>query len=302
MKKIFFDTRSSPFPLTSYLIHFLKLFEWTNEKNLPLPNSLATIMANVDNLRRYILQEVKVHHEHFKPTDEKDYLDMYIGACKTRKARNLMVLKTRHSYGLIQQLLDASSSTMKDCLEWTFVYLAKYDVHQNDLVQEVSNVIGFDRKPAFADREKLVYLEAFLNEVLRKSSVLPLNLQHCASKETKLGSYTIPEGFQLIVNLWALHHDPTVWKEPETFDPKRFWQSEEGETIVNQSFLPFSYGSRSCPGEQLARTVMVTLIASVIQKFRVVEAPEIELKEEGRICGFSHVPSDSRVIFEPRGH
>jgi cytochrome P450 len=50
--------------------------------------------------------------------------------------------------------------------------------------------------------------------------------------------------------LYAIHHDASVYPNPEKFDPERF--SESSSTSDERSpfaFIPFSAGSRNCIGK-----------------------------------------------------
>ena len=55
----------------------------------------------------------------------------------------------------------------------------------------------------------------------------------------------------MLINLWAIHHDPDSWKDPFCFRPERFLD-EQGRLSVER-IMPFSAGTRSCPGESLGR-------------------------------------------------
>jgi len=47
--------------------------------------------------------------------------------------------------------------------------------------------------------------------------------------------------FQVIVNLYSLHMDPVVWKDPAVFRPERFLD-ENGALYGKDRVLPFSIG------------------------------------------------------------
>ena len=51
----------------------------------------------------------------------------------------------------------------------------------------------------------------------------------------------------LSIPVYVIHHDPSIWPEPETFQPERFLK-EEGSSIKPCSWLPFGGGPRQCIG------------------------------------------------------
>ena len=67
---------------------------------------------------------------------------------------------------------------MKDSLEWTLLYVSLHRDVQEKIVQEISEIIGFDRKPTYSDRTVMPYIQAVIHESMRLSSMLPLNLPH----------------------------------------------------------------------------------------------------------------------------
>jgi cytochrome P450 len=46
---------------------------------------------------------------------------------------------------------------------------------------------------------------------------------------------------QVMPNLYAIHMDPEVWKDPNVFRPERFLD-DEGSVILKDLVIPFSIG------------------------------------------------------------
>ena len=72
---------------------------------------------------------------------------------------------------------------------------------------------------------------------------------------------------QIHPNLWAVHNDPNLWKNPEIFNPERFLD-EQGNFIKSNHVIPFSVGPRRCLGEQLARMEVFIFLIGMVQKFK----------------------------------
>ena len=73
-------------------------------------------------------------------------------------------------------------------------------------------------------------------------------------------------------NLWAVHNDPNLWKNPEIFNPERFLD-EQGNFINSNYVIPFSIGPRYCLGEQLARMEVFIFLVGMVQKFEFLPDP-----------------------------
>lgn len=69
----------------------------------------------------------------------------------------------------------------------------------------------------------------------------------------------------LLVDQWAIHHDPNLWSDPERFHPERFKGIEGGRGEFR--FMPFGFGRRSCPGEGLAMRMVGLTLGLLIQCF-----------------------------------
>jgi len=48
-----------------------------------------------------------------------------------------------------------------------------------------------------------------------------LRFDRVASQDYKLGDYVIPKNTCINVPVYSIHHDPTIWHEPEKFIPER---------------------------------------------------------------------------------
>lgn len=62
------------------------------------------------------------------------------------------------------------------------------------------------------------------------------------NEDIEINGFDIPKRTNILTVLWAFHHDPKYWKDPDTFEPTRFL-SGDGKTIDEpKAFIPFSYG------------------------------------------------------------
>lgn len=56
----------------------------------------------------------------------------------------------------------------------------------------------------------------------------------------------------IIIPIYAIHHDPKYHPEPNCFNPERF--SSENKHLMHQaSFIPFGIGPRTCIGNEKIR-------------------------------------------------
>lgn len=78
------------------------------------------------------------------------------------------------------------------------------------------------------------------------------------------------DGFLVWSNAYAIHRDPNLWPEPETFSPER-WIVEEGDRLYPQkgAFRPFEFGPRNCIGQELAILELKLVLVMTVRGLEV---------------------------------
>lgn len=106
-------------------------------------------------------------------------------------------------------------------------------------------ILAFSDDPRWWDRMfgEPDLIPAVVEEGLRLASPSAVN-QRLAKCPVELGGVTIPEGDIVLVCYLAADHDPSVFPDPERFDPRRPNLAEH---------LAFGRGIHFCPGASLAR-------------------------------------------------
>ncbi|KAL6662092.1 hypothetical protein ACP70R_001476 [Stipagrostis hirtigluma subsp. patula] len=84
--------------------------------------------------------------------------------------------------------------------------------------------------------------------------------------DAEFGGYLIPRGWQLLQSTTVTHWDPTIFLEPERFDPARFENSSA--TPPPFTFIPFSGGARICPGIDFAKVETLVAMHYIVRRFR----------------------------------
>ena len=62
-----------------------------------------------------------------------------------------------------------------------------------------------------------------------------------------IGEYLIPTGANLMLLIYAMHHNPRLYPDPLVYNPERFFPGEH-ELRHPYAFVPFSAGPRNCIG------------------------------------------------------
>ncbi|KAM4693202.1 cytochrome P450 1B1 [Discoglossus pictus] len=176
----------------------------------------------------------------------------------------LHLLETDHVPATVTDIFGASQDTLSTALQWLIFFLIRYPNIQVKMQEEVDKVIGRDRLPMVDDQPNLPYIMAFLYELMRFSSFVPVTIPHATTKDTDLLGFHIPKDTVVFVNQWSVNHDPEKWSKPEEFNPSRFLDDKGflNKDLVS-SVMIFSIGKRRCIGEELSK-MQLFLFASLL--------------------------------------
>nr|TKS06637.1 cytochrome P450 family protein [Populus alba] len=167
--------------------------------------------------------------------------------------------------GTMATLYLAGVDTVDFTTEWAMTFLLNHPERLERVKAEIDREVGHELLVQESDLPKLRYLRCVVNETLRLYPPAPLLLPHAPSEDCIIGGYEIPRGTIVMVNAWAIHRDPKLWEDPESFKPERFeGLNNEGE---KQGFIPFGIGRRACPGNHMAMRRVMLALAALIQCF-----------------------------------
>ncbi|KAJ0417659.1 cytochrome P450 [Aspergillus carlsbadensis] len=158
-----------------------------------------------------------------------------------------------------------SDTTVSTITSFFLAMVLNPDV-QRRAQEEINRVVGRDRLPGFADRDKLPYINAMVKESLRWHPVTPMGIAHSLMEDDTYEGYHIPKGSIVMPNVWAFCHDPATYKDPMSFNPSRFLgdhPERDPQTMV------FGFGRRICPGRFLADSNIYLTIAMSLAAFEI---------------------------------
>jgi len=240
-----------------------------------------------DTFKDYILAHVAEHRETFDPDNIRDFIDLYLEA--ERNMEDAGVLHERQMLFIIRDLFIAGTETTSTTMKWATLYLITHPEIQDKCRKEIMQVIGANRAPTLADKKQMPYMEAFLLEVQRIGTILPISLPHTVIEDVELQGYTLAKNTVVIPNLFSAHMDTEVWGDPQVFRPER-WLDENNKIIRHEAFMPFSTGRRVCLGEQLARRELLIFLTTLIQKFEFKMADETNPPSHDAVLGVARGP------------
>lgn len=231
-----------------------------------------------------------------------DYVEAYLKERRRREADGDYV-----SFNHIQlqnmclDLWFAGMETTSNTLSWGALYVLNHPDVQHKMRQEMDREIGSGRLIMMADKNRLPYINAVVNEVQRLANLLPMNLPHETLRDVQIGEWHLPAETGVIAQISTVMYDEKVFPDPYAFNPSRFID-DDGKLKRVDELIPFSIGKRQCLGEGLARMELFLFIANLFNRFELSCINPDEPPTMKKTFGTTAQPLTYRCIAKPRYH
>jgi len=207
------------------------------------------------------------------------------------------------SHALCMDMLGAVPSGVGAAVTWVLLLLANRPRIQDRAQGELKRVLGREEIPDESRRADLPYTFACVAETLRHRTVAPTGIPHIATADTEIAGYRIDAGTRVVMNSWAIHHDPRFWDDPHEFIPERFLPGPEGgppKALSNPGYIPFGIGNRRCTGDRFAVSAIWLHTVRILHRFRLHIPGGVPLPED-EIWGLSTAPKQYSLALSHRG-
>ncbi|KAM6956449.1 cytochrome P450 1B1 [Aplochiton taeniatus] len=243
------------------------------------PNPIKTVFDNFKALNRefydFILIKVVEHRKTIQSSTIRDMTDAFILALDNRQSLTGAPDDKDYVSPTLGDIFGASQDTLSTALQWILLLLVRYPDMQQRLQDEVDKVVDRSRLPTIEDQPQLPYITAFIYEVMRFTSFVPITIPHSTTTDTSIMGYTIPKDTVIFINQWSTNHDPSIWARPETFDPQRFLDPDGAlDKDLTSSVLIFSMGKRRCIGEELSKIQLFLFTALLAHQCHFTADPD----------------------------
>ena len=154
----------------------------------------------------------------------------------------------------------AGHETSASALAWALYLLATHPEAQARVAEEAQAL-----RPEFAVVGSLRFTRDVFREALRLYPPVPMMVRETVAPEEFRGRQVKP-GAQVVISPWHLHRHERLWDRPDDFDPDRW--AGDGRESSRDAYLPFSRGSRVCPGAGFAMLEGTLMLAHLVRAFR----------------------------------
>jgi len=150
-----------------------------------------------------------------------------------------------------------------------------------------------------------------MSQTLRWRPGFPLAIPHATTKDDTYQGYFIPANTTVIMNTWAINHNPDDYPSPDTFDPSRYIDSKFGTATTSEAdpwrrpSYAFGAGRRVCAGQRMAENSMLIAMAKLVWTFQIDPLGRREDLDFSVRTGFKDAiltaPDEVGMKFEVRG-
>ncbi|KAF8207028.1 cytochrome P450 [Mycena galopus ATCC 62051] len=269
-------------PVLLYLPRFLQWFRWEPERQRKLDTELY--MSLMNNVKRELVENTA------QPS---------MAAYSLAKQAEFGLTDVEIAYSLSAPWAAGVGTTIGTIEVFLLAMILFPDV-QKKAQAEIDAVVGQSKCPGFENHDALPYVQALIKEVTRWRCIAPTGVPHSTSKDDVYRGMFIPKGATVYANIYAMTTDPEIFPDPDEFKPERFLDPQ----LRNYS-VPFGFGRRLCPGQNVALQTLFISIVRILWAFEILpgcnEKGEVVIPSaDDFTSGLVISPTPFPCRFEPR--
>ncbi|KAL3748755.1 hypothetical protein ACJRO7_009917 [Eucalyptus globulus] len=229
------------------------------------------VRRSVDKLLEKIIDDHVQDTAHYDSEHQQDFIDILLSMMNQPidPREEKYIIDRTNIKAIILDMISGSFETASTSIDWAFSELMRNPQTMAHLQEELETIVGLTRMVEESDLPKLNYLDMVVKESMRLHPVVPLLVPRESMEDAVINECFIPKKSRIIVNIWAIGRDPSVWSEnTEKFVPERF--VDNGIDVKGHHFelLPFGSGRRGCPGIQLGLLQVKLVLAQLAHCFK----------------------------------
>ncbi|KAE8154119.1 cytochrome P450 [Aspergillus avenaceus] len=234
-------------------------------------------------IMKFVQEKIRQHNEHPKRNLEDGALQTqdFVEKMITARDKNPDKVTDYHVFMLGQSNVIAGSDTTSISLSAIMYHLLHNPEVLEKLRSEIDEFTAQGRCSAqvtFKESQEMPYFQAVMKEALRMHSAVGLPLWRVVpAGGAEISGHFFPEGTTVGVNGWVAHYDEEIFPDAKRFRPERWLEAEsdpERLKVMNDMYMPFGLGSRTCLGKHISILEMSKLIPRLVRDFDFVTTGE----------------------------
>jgi cytochrome P450 len=253
------------------LLDLLNIPEWITRLIAPVPTE--GIFDEFDQKVDRLLTERGREPD----AEPKDLLARLIAARDAETGGGMTAQEVRDQ---VVTIFMAGHETTSQALSWTWYLLSQHPAAEAKLYDELTAVLG-GRTPRYDDLANLRYTRMVIEESMRLYPPAHTLAREPIAADEILG-HRVPAGAAILIVPWLLHRKPSLWENPDRFDPERF-APERASARPRFTYIPFGAGPRICIGAAFAMAEAMLILATIAQRYRLHLKPGHPVEPQGLI-------------------
>jgi cytochrome P450 len=171
-------------------------------------------------------------------------------------------------------LMMAAHDTTTSSLSSVCYALAKNPDWQDRICQQIES--HGQTQLLYSDMSKFDDAGLVLNESLRLYPPLA-TIPRCAIQDCQFEGYEIKRGELVNVSPSFTHRDPSIWTEPDVFDPERFNSERAEDRKHKHAWIPFGGGAHKCLGLKFAELQIKLVLFHLLKDYQLSVADDYKM-------------------------
>lgn len=166
----------------------------------------------------------------------------------------------------LKSIIAAGHETTATTLNWLMYEVFQKGEVRSKLEKELISFSIDDTKNTQELLAQTPFTQQVIYETMRLYPSIWL-MGRMATDTITLKDTTLKKKDNILISPYVMHRHDKYWENPQDFQPERF---QDGMPDFSSSgYFPFGLGGRSCIGAQLAMIEMITILATLYQRFQV---------------------------------
>lgn len=253
----------------------------------PLPKNLRRNRARA-RMRAILAPIIAERRQH--PEKYDDFLQDFVNG----RLKDGQPMDDETISSLIRALMFAGHETTAGQAAWTIIELLRHPEAKQRVDEEIAQHLPVGTRIEGGILRQMQYLAWSVREVERLHPSADLLMRY-VEEDLDVGDYVVPKGWLVMVMAGVAHRLPTVFRDPEQFDPSRYAPGRAEDAQHRFALIGFGGGTHRCAGVNFANNEMMVITALLFQQFEV----ELVDKNPKPIYGMGAVrPSPTRVRYQ----
>jgi sterol 14-demethylase len=186
--------------------------------------------------------------------------------------------------GMLLAAMFAGHHTSSVTTAWTLIELLRNPSYLERVVAQIDDVFGEGKPVTFQALRELTLTEYAVKEALRLHPPLFM-LVRVVHQDFVYKDYYLPAGTWVLVSPTVSHLIPSLFADPERFDPDRFAPPRE-EDKRDFAYIPFGGGRHKCLGNAFAILQVKAILAMLLGRYEFALAGDpIDSDFHGLVVG-----------------